>query len=323
MVLQRQSKQGHKQETSKAAQQHHLPFADGAPVSRKFRLQNNSGGVCATPVHGLSIVMSEDPIARFKQVQREGWKHFAPLEGLTTPAAARLVKFANVRATQSVLDIACGTGVVAITTARIGARVSAIDLTPELLERAKENASVASVEIDFREGDVEALPFGDGEFDVVLSQFGHMFAPRPNVAVAEMLRVLKPGGTIAFATWPQELLIGSSFRLVASYMPPPPPGVSPPPQWGDVAIVRERLGSAVKDITFDRGCMLFPALSVKNYRHHIEQTAGPMLKLVEMLSTTDPEGLAQIRREYEALAEPYFENNVLRQDYLLTRATKK
>jgi SAM-dependent methyltransferase len=267
--------------------------------------------------------MSDDPIAKFKETQRQGWKHFAPLEGLTTPAAARLVKFANVRAGQGVLDVACGTGVVAITAARIGARVRGIDLTPELLQRAKENATVASVAIDFREGDAEALPFSDGEFDVVLSQFGHMFAPRPDVAVAEMLRVLKPGGTIAFATWPPELLIGSSFRLVASFMPPPPPGVSPPPQWGEVAVVRERLGSAVKDISFDRGCMLFPALSVKNYRDQIERTAGPMLKLVEMLSTSDPERLAQFRREYEALAEPYFENNILRQDYLLTRATKK
>src|SRR6185369_2183003 len=106
---------------------------------------------------------------------------------------------------------------------------------PALLVRAKENAALAQVDIDWREGDAEALPFGDAAFDVVLSQFGHMFAPRPNMAIAEMLRVLKPGGTIAFATWPPELLIGSSFRLVASYMPPPPPGVSPPPQWVDVA----------------------------------------------------------------------------------------
>jgi SAM-dependent methyltransferase len=266
--------------------------------------------------------MSEDAIAKFKEAQRQGWKHFAPLEALTTPPAARLVKFANVRAEQNVLDVGCGTGVVAITAARIGARVRGVDLTPELLERARENASVANVEIDFREGDAEALPFDDAQFDIVLSQFGHMFAPRPEIAIAEMLRVLKPGGTIGFATWPPELLIGRSFKLVSSYMPPPPPGVSPPPQWGDVAIVRERLGAAVKDILFDRACMLFPALSVQNYRDHIERTAGPMLKLVEMLSASDPNRLAQFRREYDALITPYFEDNVVRQDYLLTRATK-
>jgi len=266
--------------------------------------------------------MSDDPIAKFKQQQRQGWKHFAPLEGLTTPTAARLVKFANVRAGQNVLDVGCGTGVVAIAAARKGARAHGVDLTPELLERARENASIAQAEIDFREGDAEALAFDDATFDVVLSQFGHMFAPRPDVAIREMLRVLKPGGTIAFATWPPELLIGSSFRLVSSYMPPPPPGVSPPPQWGDIATVRERLGDAVKDILFDRACMLFPALGVQNYRNHIERTAGPMLKLVEMLSASDPQRLAQFRREYDALIAPYFEDNIVRQDYLITRAIK-
>src|SRR5256886_4313741 len=266
--------------------------------------------------------MSDDAIARFKEAQRQGWKHFAPLEGLTTPAAARLVKWANVRAGQNVLDVGCGTGVVAITAARIGARAHGVDLTPELLERARENARIAQVEIDFRQGDAEELTFSDGEFDIVLSQFGHMFAPRPDVAIREMLRVLKPGGTIAFATWPPELLIGSSFRLVSSYMPPPPPVVSPPPQWGDIATVRERLGDAVKDILFDRACMLFPALSVQNYRNHIERTAGPMLKLVEMLSASDPAKLAKFRSEYDDLIAPYFEDNVVRQDYLMTRAIK-
>src|SRR4051812_682355 len=142
--------------------------------------------------------MSEDAIAKFKEGQRQGWKHFAPLEALTTPAAARLVKFAKVRAGQDVFDVACSTGVVAVTAARSGARVRALDLTPELLDRARENARLANTEIDFREGDAEALPFDDATFDVVLSQFGHMFAPRPDVAIAEMLRVLKPGGTLAF-----------------------------------------------------------------------------------------------------------------------------
>src|SRR5436853_785655 len=199
--------------------------------------------------------MSDDPIAKFKMVQKEGWAHFAPLESVTTPTAARLVKFAGVQSGQRVLDVACGTGVVAITAARIGAKVSGLDLTPELLERARENSGVAEVEVDWREGDAEALPFQDGAFDTVLSQFGHMFAPRPAVAIGEMLRVLKPGGRIAFSTWPPELLIGSSFTLVGSYMPPLPPGVSPPPQWGDVALIRERLGAKVRDIQFDRDRM--------------------------------------------------------------------
>jgi hypothetical protein len=98
--------------------------------------------------------------------------------------------------------------------------------------------------------------------------------------------------------------------------------VSPPPQWGDISIIRERLGAAVKDIVFDRACMLVPALSVQNYRDHIEHTAGPMLKLVETLSSIDPAKLAKFRQEYDALIAPYFEDNVVRQDYLMTRAVK-
>jgi SAM-dependent methyltransferase len=266
--------------------------------------------------------MSKDAIAEFKAAQRKGWAHFAPLEAVTTPSAALLVKFAAVRAGQRVLDVGCGTGVAAITAARIGAQVSAIDLTPELLARARENASIAEVQVDWREGDAEQLPYGDAAFDVVLSQFGHMFAPRPDVATREMLRVLKPGGTIAFATWPPTLCIGRTFTLVASYMPPPPPGVSPPPQWGDPNIVRERLGESVTNITFHSERMLVPALSLQHYRAHIEATAGPMRKLVEMLSASDPARLAQFRREYDAIIRDYMQDNVVRQDYLLTRATK-
>src|SRR5215471_100052 len=104
----------------------------------------------------------------------------APLEAITTSAAARLVRFAGVTQGMRLLDVGCGTGVVAVTAARLGARVSAIDLTPELLERARENSRIAQVEIEWGEADAEELPFGDGEFDFVLSQFAHIFAPRPD-----------------------------------------------------------------------------------------------------------------------------------------------
>jgi SAM-dependent methyltransferase len=263
-----------------------------------------------------------DPLEAFKAAQKQGWAHFAPLEWNTTIPAAGLVKFAGVQSGQRVLDVACGTGVVAITAARLGASVTGLDLTPELLERARANSQIAGVDVDWQEGDAEKLPFADAKFDVVLSQYGHMFAPRPAVALGEMLRVLKPGGTIAFSTWPPELFTGRMFRLVSSYMPPPPPGVSPSPQWGDPEIVRERLGSAVRDIAFERATMNAPALSPQHYRAVTERTAGPLVKLVEVLSANDPSRLADLRREYDALATEYFHDNTMQQDYLMTRATK-
>jgi SAM-dependent methyltransferase len=263
-----------------------------------------------------------DPFEGFKNQQKQSWAHFAPLEMVTMLPAAHLVKFAGVAAGQQVLDVACGTGVVAITAARLGAKVTGLDLTPELIAQARHNSQVADVKVDWHEGDAEKLPFADGTFDVVLSQFGHIFAPRPALALSEMLRVLKPGGTIAFNTWPPDRLSGRSFSMTARYMPPPPPGVAPPVQWGDQAIIRERLGSAVTDIVFDTGTMLTPALSPNHFRMMLEKTAGPLIKLVETLSTTDPAKLAEFRREHDALIAEYFHDNAVHQGYVMTRAKK-
>ena len=113
---------------------------------------------------------------------------------VTTPVAAQLIKFTGIRSGENVLDVGTGTGVVAITAARNGARVTGLDLTPALLEQARANSRIARMEdIVWTEGDAESLPFPDASFDAVLSQFGHMFAPRPEVAVAEIRRVLKSG----------------------------------------------------------------------------------------------------------------------------------
>lgn len=263
-----------------------------------------------------------DALDAFKANQKAGWAHFAPLQAFTTPPAAQLVKFAGIRAGQRALDVACGTGVVAVTAARAGATVTGLDLTPELLAVARENAQIAGVQIAWHEGDAEALPFDGGTFDAVVSQFGHMFAPRPEVAISEMLRVLKPGGTLAFSTWCPDHFVGKMFGVVARYMPPPPPGVPPPGQWGDREVVRARLGTAVHDITFERVAATSPALSPQHHRLLSEKTAGPVLKLVENLSVTDPEKLAAFRREYDALAAEYMVDNQVRQEFLMTRGVK-
>jgi SAM-dependent methyltransferase len=265
--------------------------------------------------------MSNDPFAQLKVIQREGWSLFAPLEAVTTATAAELIKHARIRAGQFVLDVGCGTGVGALTAARAGAKVCALDLSPVLIQHGRQHAALAGVEIEFSEGDVEALPFVDSTFDVVISQFGHMFAPRPDVTIAEMLRVLKPGGTIAFSTWPPEHYVGQMFALVGKFIPPPA-GAAPPPQWGDPNIIRQRLGDAVTDIMFDRSIMLFPALSPQHYRKGIEETLGPVVKLVAALKD-EPAKLEAFRAKLDGFIASYFENNVVRQHYLMTRATKK
>jgi len=265
-----------------------------------------------------------DPFVKFKAAQREGWTSFVPVEIMTTPPAAKLVKFAQVKAGHRVLDVACGTGVVAVTAALCGAKVCGLDLTPALLERASKNAHIAGVDVEFVEGDAEALPYPDASFDVVLSQFGHMFAPRPAVAVEEMLRVLKSGGRIAFSTWPPEHFTGRMFSFIARHMPPPPPGAdvpAPPPLWGDPNVVRERLGAAVTDLKFTRDTLVVGALSLAHFRAAQETTIGPLTKLVDSLKN-DPDKLARLRAEFDTLAADAFDENTIRMPFLMARATK-
>jgi SAM-dependent methyltransferase len=269
--------------------------------------------------------MATDPFVQFKATQREGWGLFTPVEVFTTMCAGHLVNYAGIRSGAKVLDVACGTGVVSVTAARTGATVSALDLSPVLLERAAHNAAVSGAQIDFKEGDAEALPYPDAAFDVVVSQFGHMFAPRPEVVVAEMLRVLKPGGRIAFSTWPPELLTGRLFTLVNKYMPPPPPDApkpAPPPMWGDPNVVRDRLGDKVTDLEFMREELRSPTLSIPHTRRLFETTLAPMVKL---LTISPPETIESLRRELDALLANYFDpvGNVLRQHFLMSRALKR
>ena len=248
------------------------------------------------------------------------WASFTPTAIFTTPVAGHLVRFAGVAADEDVLDVGTGTGVVAITAARAGARVTGLDLTPELLDQARENARIAQMpHIVWTEGDAENLPYPDASFDLVVSQFGHMFAPRPEIAVTEMRRVLKPGGRIAFATWPPEHFVGRLFAFVGRNSPPPPVGAAPPPQWGNPTIIAERLAACFDAPFFARGTMRIPALSVEHFRLFMEKSVGPIQTLVERVAG-DPETLAAIRSEFDALARPYHSENVVHQDYILTRA---
>lgn len=263
-----------------------------------------------------------DAIQAFKQKQRETWAmgDFGVIATLTTLPAANLVRFAGVKPGQRVLDVGTGTGVVAITAARTGAEVTGLDLTPELLSQARGNSAVAGLNIKWDEGDVERLPYPDASFDVVLSQYGHMFAPRPDVALKEMLRVLRPRGTVAFSTWPPEQLIGRQFTINSKFVPPPV-GVPSPVLWGDMGVVKERLGTQVQDAFFERGLMPWIALSPQHYRTMQERYAGPFVRTLRALEN-DPVRLAAWRQEFDELVKLYHRDNVVWCEYLMTRATK-
>ena len=150
-----------------------------------------------------------------------------------------LLERVSIEPGMEVLDIATGTGNVAIRAAQLGARVTGLDLTPELFERGRERAAEAGVEIDWVQGDAEDLPFEDGRFDVVLSTFGIQFAPRHEAAAQEAARVTRDGGTIGLINWTPQSHIGQVLKTVGSRLPKPPDYASPPPLWGYEAHVRE------------------------------------------------------------------------------------
>ena len=162
-----------------------------------------------------------------------------------------LVDACDIGPGQRVLDVAAGTGNVAIPAARAGAEVVASDLAPELLDIGRRLADDAGLSLEWRRADAEALPFDDASFDVVTSSVGVMFAPHHQVAADELVRVLRPGGRLGLVAWTPAGFIGQMFATMKPYAAPPPPGAQPPPLWGDESHVRALLGDRV-DAVDDR-----------------------------------------------------------------------
>lgn len=156
----------------------------------------------------------------------------------------------GLRSGDRVLDVACGSGNLSIPAARAGANVTGVDIAPNLVETARARAKSEGLEIKFEEGDAEQLPYEDNAFDVVVSMFGAMFAPRPDLVVSELLRVCRSGGRIAMANWTPEGLAGQMFKLAGKYLPPP--DMPPPVLWGVEDTVRERFGNRVSDLKMTR-----------------------------------------------------------------------
>ena len=158
------------------------------------------------------------------------------------PVGERLVAACPIGPGVRVLDVAAGTGNASLPAARLGAEVTASDLTPSLLERGRELAEAEGLELEWVEADAESLPFADGSFDVVISAIGVMFAPHHEAAADELVRVCRPGGTIGLLSWTPDGMLGALFRTMKPFAPPPPPGAQAPPLWGGEEHLRGAAG---------------------------------------------------------------------------------
>jgi SAM-dependent methyltransferase len=199
-----------------------------------------------------------------------------------------------------VLDVATGTGNIAIKAAASGADVVGLDLTPELFETARRRAAAAGVTVDWVEGDAEELPFEDGSFDRVLSAFGIQFAPRHEVVAGELARVCRGGGLLGLVNWTPEGFIGELLGIIGSRMPAPPEFASPPPKWGSEDHVRALLGDAF-ELEFARGLTPWEFDAAEDWVAFMETRYGPMLKARERLTA---DGVwDECRAEIVAMAE--------------------
>jgi SAM-dependent methyltransferase len=258
-------------------------------------------------------------IDKIKQGMRNTWMagDFGRIARHSENEAAAFVDRLNIAPGTRVLDVACGTGNLAIPAARKGARVTGADIAVNLLEQARARAAAEGLDATFDEGDAEKLPYADASFDVVMSMYGAMFAPRPAMVAAELARVCRPGGTIAMANWTPEGFVGKSFAISASKLPPPE-GVPAPVLWGDEATVRERLGGYASRLDLTRRYALFdlpygPRGMVEFFREYFGPTKVAFSRL-------DPEGQRAFAADLENLwrqhNEAEGERTVVRAEYL-------
>jgi SAM-dependent methyltransferase len=261
-----------------------------------------------------------------KARQKAAWEagDFGQVAKFNMPAAEEFMARLPLRPGMRVLDVACGTGNLAIIAARAGCIVSGLDIASNLIAQARERARDEGLFIDFHEGDAEAMPLPDARFDLVVSMFGVMFAPRANVTAAELFRVTKAGGRIALANWTPQGFIGKMSDVFRRHLPPQP-GLPSPLLWGDESTVRERLGHGMGDVELNRRiarlCYPFdPAGTVEFFRQYY----GPTQRAFAAL---EPEAQAALHSDLVELQTTQnrtsrSQETVVEAEYLELRARK-
>lgn len=253
-----------------------------------------------------TTTMTDGPVdlAAVKERQQATWASgdFAEIATLIVSVAERLADAADLRAGTSVLDVATGSGNAAIAAARLGCRVVGVDYVPSLLERGRERAGAERLDIGFVEGDAEALPFDDASFDGVVSVYGAMFAPDHGQAAAELLRVCRPGGTIALASWTPGGFLGDMFRTIAAHVPPPA-GVASPMLWGTERHLLDLFGAEVAWV-HRRRTFTFRFTSAEAFVDTFTRLYGPTVKAVEAAGEDLASDLRTLVRRWNRLPEP-------------------
>jgi SAM-dependent methyltransferase len=231
-------------------------------------------------------------LAAVKARQQLAWASgdYHAVAARIVPIAEQLVDAADLRAGWRVLDVAAGSGNSALAAARLGCSVVGIDYVPLLLERGRQRATAEGLEVTFALGDAEALPYGDGEFEAVISVLGAMFAPDHQKAADELLRACRPGGTIALASWTPDGFIGELFRTVAGHVAPPP-GVPSPMLWGTEQHLRELFGDGITALEVRERTFTWRFVSAEALVAFFRRWYGPTVKAFAALDEDAQEAL--------------------------------
>jgi SAM-dependent methyltransferase len=242
---------------------------------------------------------------------------------LVSPLGPVLVQATAIAPGDRVLDVAAGTGNAAIPAAETGASVVASDLVPELLEQGSRLAAERGVNLEWREANAHELPFGDNEFDVVMSCIGVMFAPFHKLAADELVRVCKPGGRIGLISWTPEGHIGQLWAAMRPYAPPPPPGAQPPPLWGQEDHVRALLGDRVTDVVTERRMLTVNQFADgAEFRDYFKTLYGPTISVYRNIEG-DPDRVAALDADIAQVGDSVLSgSSTMEWEYLLLTARK-
>jgi SAM-dependent methyltransferase len=270
--------------------------------------------------------MSDSPdLQAVGQMQQKTWSEgdFAMVAGLVMMVAEELAEALDLVPGERVLDVACGSGNGAIAAARRSwGNVVGVDFVPALLERGRERASAERLDVELVEGDATALPVEDGEFDVVMSIFGAMFAADQEKAAAELLRACKPGGRIGMANWVPDGGVGRMFMTIAKHAPPPP-GVQSPLLWGTEERLRELFGDGISELRVERRASRQAFRSADHFLDFFRTYFGPTKVAFERVGSEGEEALeADLRAyldEYNTAGDRAL---VLKPEYLQVVATR-